>query len=271
MRRRISSFVLLSFPCGPYAGPRLSVRPAGAKSTGLRTRTLRTGDSLPGQVVQWHRVSANCVPTAARQFRILTGFPDPELRGTIDFCFDPIRKPRTPRPDGNYSAEPGPEATAIPGDPYHRGMDFLNQVLSGLPLALGPSWLDPEQLIRTFGMIGILVIVFMESGMMVGFFLPGDSLLFTAGLLSAQGVLPDIWVLLVTIPIAAIAGDQTGYWIGRRYGPPLFNRPTAVSSKGSSSTRPRPSSRNTAQRRSSWPGSSRSCGPSYRSWRAPPT
>jgi membrane-associated protein len=104
-------------------------------------------------------------------------------------------------------------------------MEFVNQLISGLPVALGPSWLDPEQLIRTFGMIGILVIVFMESGMMVGFFLPGDSLLFTAGLLSAQGVLPDIWVLLVTIPIAAIAGDQTGYWIGRRYGPPLFNRP----------------------------------------------
>jgi membrane-associated protein len=104
-------------------------------------------------------------------------------------------------------------------------MNLLHQLISGLPLALGPSWLDPEQLIRTFGMIGILVIVFMESGMMVGFFLPGDSLLFTAGLLSSQGVLPDIWVLLVTIPIAAIAGDQTGYWIGRRFGPPLFNRP----------------------------------------------
>lgn len=104
-------------------------------------------------------------------------------------------------------------------------MDFLHQTLSAIPLALGPSWLDPDQLIRTFGMIGLLVIVFMESGMMVGFFLPGDSLLFTAGLLSAGGVLPDIWILLVTIPIAAIAGDQTGYWIGRHFGPALFNRP----------------------------------------------
>lgn len=104
-------------------------------------------------------------------------------------------------------------------------MEFFSRLVDQLPLALGPSWLDPDSLIKTFGMIGVLAIVFMESGMMVGFFLPGDSLLFTAGLLSASGVLPDLWVLLVTIPIAAIAGDQTGYWIGRRFGPPLFDRP----------------------------------------------
>jgi len=94
-----------------------------------------------------------------------------------------------------------------------------------LPLALGPDWLDPEWLIDTFGMIGILVIVFVESGLLVGFMLPGDSLLFTAGLLSANDVLPDIWVLLVTIPIAAILGDQVGYAVGRKGGPAVFNRP----------------------------------------------
>jgi len=94
-----------------------------------------------------------------------------------------------------------------------------------LPLAIGPGWLDPDELIRTFGLIGVLLAVFLESGLMIGFFLPGDSLLFTAGLLSANDVLPPIWVLLITIPIAAIAGDQCGYWIGRRFGPPLFNRP----------------------------------------------
>lgn len=94
-----------------------------------------------------------------------------------------------------------------------------------LPIALGPSWLDPEKLIETFGMLGVLAIVFVESGLLVGFFLPGDSLLFTAGLLSANDVLPDIWVLLVTIPIAAIAGDQVGYAIGRKAGPAIFNRP----------------------------------------------
>jgi membrane-associated protein len=104
-------------------------------------------------------------------------------------------------------------------------MDFVNHLISGLPLALGPSWLEPEHLIKTFGTLGILAIVFIESGLLVGFFLPGDSLLFTAGLLSSQNVLPDIWILLVTIPIAAIAGDQVGYAIGRKFGPPLFNRP----------------------------------------------
>ena len=94
-----------------------------------------------------------------------------------------------------------------------------------LPLALGPKWLDPDFLIETFGMIGILSIVFVESGLLVGFLLPGDSLLFTAGLLSASGTLPDLWVLLLTIPLAAIAGDQVGYVIGRKAGPSVFNRP----------------------------------------------
>ncbi len=96
---------------------------------------------------------------------------------------------------------------------------------SPLPLALGPKWLEAEFLIETFGMIGILAIVFIESGLLVGFLLPGDSLLFTAGLLSANGTLPDLWVLLVTIPLAAIAGDQVGYAIGRKAGPSVFNRP----------------------------------------------
>ena len=92
------------------------------------------------------------------------------------------------------------------------------------PVALGPSWLDPEVLIETFGTFGLLAIVFVESGLLVGFFLPGDSLLFTAGLLSSQGTLPDIWILLVTIPLAAIAGDQVGYSIGRKAGPAIFRR-----------------------------------------------
>lgn len=93
------------------------------------------------------------------------------------------------------------------------------------PIALGPSWLEPELLIETFGMLGLLAIVFIESGLLVGFFLPGDSLLFTAGLLSAAGTLPPIWVLLVTVPLAAIAGDQVGYAIGRKAGPAVFRRP----------------------------------------------
>lgn len=94
-----------------------------------------------------------------------------------------------------------------------------------LPLALGPKWIDPDFLIETFGMLGILAVVFVESGLLVGFMLPGDSLLFTAGLLSAAGTLPDLWILLVTIPLAAIAGDQVGYAIGRKAGPAVFRRP----------------------------------------------
>lgn len=105
-------------------------------------------------------------------------------------------------------------------------MDSLAQLMHVLPLALGPSWLDPQTLIEKFSTIGLLLVVFAESGLMFGFFLPGDSLLFTAGLLSATtDLLPSIWILIVLIPIAAIAGDQCGYWIGRRFGPPLFNRP----------------------------------------------
>jgi membrane-associated protein len=94
-----------------------------------------------------------------------------------------------------------------------------------LPIALGPKWIDPDFLIQTFGTLGVLAVVFIESGLLVGFFLPGDSLLFTAGLLSASNTLPDLWILLVTIPLAAIAGDQVGYAIGRKAGPRVFNRP----------------------------------------------
>jgi len=94
----------------------------------------------------------------------------------------------------------------------------------GTTMSLLPGWLDPEFLIKTFGFFGLLVIVFGESAVLLGIVLPGDSLLFTAGLLSATGVLPPLWLLLVCIPLAAIAGDQTGYWIGRKAGPAIFRR-----------------------------------------------
>lgn len=89
-----------------------------------------------------------------------------------------------------------------------------------------PAFMDPNYLVDTFGLIGLLLIVFAECGLLIGFFLPGDSLLFTAGLLSAQGVagLP-LWALLVTAPIAAVAGNLVGYWIGFKAGPAVFNRP----------------------------------------------
>ncbi len=94
-------------------------------------------------------------------------------------------------------------------------------------LALGPSWLDPDYLIQTFGLIGILVIVFAESGLFFGFFLPGDSLLFTTGLLVAtdQYLHYPLWLVCTLIVIAAILGDQVGYLFGRKVGPALFRRP----------------------------------------------
>ena len=93
-------------------------------------------------------------------------------------------------------------------------------------LALGPHWLDAEHLISTFGLLGILAIVFAECGLLVGFFLPGDSLLFTAGLLVAEGTLDfPLWLVCLLVSLAAIAGNQVGYGIGRAYGPKVFARP----------------------------------------------
>ena len=90
-----------------------------------------------------------------------------------------------------------------------------------------PSFLNPEYLISTFGLIGILAIVFAESGLLVGFFLPGDSLLFTTGLLTAGGVLlhQPLWLVCLLVSLAAVTGDQVGYLFGRRVGPRLFRRP----------------------------------------------
>ncbi|HSA53160.1 MAG TPA: VTT domain-containing protein [Yinghuangia sp.] len=96
-------------------------------------------------------------------------------------------------------------------------------------LALGPSWLDPEYLISTFGLIGIMAIVFAESGLLIGFFLPGDSLLFTTGLLIADGEYIDqpLWLVCILLVVAAITGDQVGYLFGRKVGPSLFTRPNS--------------------------------------------
>jgi len=95
--------------------------------------------------------------------------------------------------------------------------------------AIGPAWLDPQRLLAAFGsyaLIGIVAVIIAETGLLVGFFLPGDSLLFTAGLLTSQGIIhQSIWVVAPVTAIGAFAGDQLGYWIGRRTGPRLFDRP----------------------------------------------
>ena len=86
------------------------------------------------------------------------------------------------------------------------------------------SFLDPDYLIATFGLIGIVLIVFAESGLFFGFFLPGDSLLFTAGVLAAADKL-NFALLLPLVFIAAVAGDQVGYLFGSRAGAALYRRP----------------------------------------------
>lgn len=86
---------------------------------------------------------------------------------------------------------------------------------------------DLAELIRTVGYIGILAIVFAESGLFFGFFLPGDSLLLTAGLVAARGQL-DITLLLILIPMAAILGDSVGYWFGNKTGPRIFTRENSL-------------------------------------------
>jgi membrane-associated protein len=86
--------------------------------------------------------------------------------------------------------------------------------------------LDPTHLIDTFGLVGLLVILFAECGLLIGFFLPGDTLLFSAGLLIAIGRwdLPIATVAVLAV-LAAIAGNLVGYWIGRTTGPKVFARP----------------------------------------------
>ena len=83
---------------------------------------------------------------------------------------------------------------------------------------------DVETMVRVGGLSAMTAIVFAETGLMVGFFLPGDSLLITAGVFAANGHL-SIWWLNVVLVAAAIVGDTVGYWIGRKAGPALFNRP----------------------------------------------
>jgi membrane-associated protein len=97
---------------------------------------------------------------------------------------------------------------------------------------LAVNWLDPTSLITAFGVLGILLVLFAETGLLVGFFLPGDTLLFSAGIFAtAQGAtgahLPQLSLplLLVLAPLFAIAGAQFGHFLGAKYGRKLFDRP----------------------------------------------
>ena len=108
---------------------------------------------------------------------------------------------------------------------------------TALPLVhapmLGPEWLDAANLITTivkwFGpwaILGVMLVIFAETGLLIGFFLPGDSLLFTLGMFVGTGAIGvHIWVAAPLVWLAAVAGNQTGYLIGRKAGPAIFNKP----------------------------------------------
>lgn len=83
--------------------------------------------------------------------------------------------------------------------------------------------LDPLVLINAVGVIGVILIIFAETGLFFGFFFPGDSLLFTAGILASQNIL-NIWILIFGCIIASIVGDSVGYFTGKKYGRELFNK-----------------------------------------------
>ena len=95
--------------------------------------------------------------------------------------------------------------------------------------ALAVNVLDPHSLLSSFGPVGLGVVLFAETGLLIGFFLPGDSLLYTAGVLAAAPVSATLhlslgWVL-VCAALGACLGAQAAYWIGWRVGPALFERP----------------------------------------------
>ena len=110
-------------------------------------------------------------------------------------------------------------------------MEVLRELASGAPSSL-------DALIRAGGYGVLAGIVFTETGLLVGFFLPGDSLLIAAGLVAAAGGL-NVWWLTVLLAIAAVAGDSTGYAIGARLGPRLFTREESVLFRPSHVTRTR--------------------------------
>ena len=83
--------------------------------------------------------------------------------------------------------------------------------------------LDPEYLLKTFSYLGLALIIFAETGLLLGFFLPGDSLLISAGLFVARGDL-NIWSVMALVIVAAFLGNTSGYYIGRAFGPAVFAR-----------------------------------------------
>lgn len=98
-------------------------------------------------------------------------------------------------------------------------------------MSLLPSWLDPQTILSGMGgwaLAVLCLIVFAECGLLVGFFLPGDSLLFVAGLFVATGAIATpLWLVCVLVTVCAFVGNVCGYWIGAKAGPALFSKPNS--------------------------------------------
>jgi membrane-associated protein len=105
---------------------------------------------------------------------------------------------------------------------------MFEALLSTSPLFSALFGIDVEAILSAMGVLGILLVVFAESGLLIGFFLPGDSLLFTAGFLTHVGIIKfDIHLLVLLLFLAAVLGDSVGYTFGRRVGRKLFSRPNS--------------------------------------------
>jgi membrane-associated protein len=98
-------------------------------------------------------------------------------------------------------------------------------------MSILPSWLDPETILRGMGgwaLAVLCLIIFAECGLLIGFFLPGDSLLFVAGLFVATGAISTpLWIVCLLVTVCAFVGNVCGYWIGVKAGPALFGKPNS--------------------------------------------
>ena len=139
-------------------------------------------------------------------------------------------RPTSPLP----GSQPDREANCSPpGTPAERPHAERERPGSGVALhrlggCIPANPIAPDHLLNSFGLIGLAIILFAECGLLVGFFLPGDTLLLSAGISLAIGTIhTSLAAYLIVAPIAAVAGNIVGYGIGRRVGPVVFDRPNS--------------------------------------------
>lgn len=108
----------------------------------------------------------------------------------------------------------------------------IDSFIVNLPVIAAIPGIDLVDIIINLGLLAVLFVIFAESGLLIGFFLPGDSLLFTVGAFYSIGILPgslpiSIHLFVVMLFVAAVLGDTVGYWLGRKTGPRIFKKPDA--------------------------------------------